>query len=547
MCWIDRISRLCVRAITLALLCGVLGATTETQARTAEATPGAFSRALAQSLEQAPRDHRAFYAANALTPLWIEGEMRAARDLITALKVSGAHALPPARYAPERLEAMMIASSASPQHAAQAELALTRAYLLYARDVSSGLLDPRSVSSMIRRDAPRPDPLALLRAAATAPDMAAHLAALAPADPDYARLQAALAALRGQAERGDWGAPLPSGPTLRQGDAGPRVALMRARLVRLGDAAPPETDTDPAFFDEGLAQALRRFQRRHGLDDDAAMGPLTRAALNVSAAERASQIAVNLERMRWLNTHLGERRIVVNQADFTVKLIDGDATLFHERVVIGTLRDQTPEFSDEMEYLVLNPSWHVPRSIATREILPLLKEDPAYLRDRNMLLTRLDGAPPPDDPAAHDFTRYSASDFPYRIRQRPDAGNALGRVKFMFPNDYAIYLHDTPAKRLFARAMRAFSHGCVRVRDPLRLAELLLAPQVADAPGFVASVLAQGRERYVTLAQPVAVHLHYRTVTFEDDGAPNFLADVYSRDAAALEGLRRAGVAVPGI
>jgi murein L,D-transpeptidase YcbB/YkuD len=477
----------------------------------------------------------AVYAARDDAPIWTAGTAEAAHALIDALRDARSHALPPGRYAPDRLARMLETGPAE-----EAEIALSRAYLLYARDLASGLLEPREAASNVRTVARRPDPAALLVAAATAPDMRAHLAALAPADPAYARLRAAYAAL--SAPGGDWAPALGGGATLRPGDRGPRVEALRARLAALGDV-PADTPqpADPALFDPDLVGAVRAFQRRHGLNDDGVVGPRTYEALGASRSWRRDQIAVNLERLRWLNRPLGHRRIVVNQADFTVTLFEGERRLFEERVIVGQRKHQTVEFSDEMEYLVLNPTWHVPRSIATKELLPELQEDPSLLARRNMTLVRTDGGPIPLDPSSHDFTNYSAADFPYRIRQRPNAGNALGQVKFMFPNDHAIYLHDTPSKRLFARDRRTFSHGCVRVQDPLRLAELLLGWQMDDPRSFIDGVLASGRERYVNLEEHVPVHLIYRTAWAEEGGALQFRDDVYGRDAETLAALRAYG------
>jgi murein L,D-transpeptidase YcbB/YkuD len=482
----------------------------------------------------------AVYAARADAPIWMAEDGSRGRALIAALREAGSHALPSARYAPDRLQTLMRDGTVS-----EAEIALSRAFLLYARDLSSGLLEPRNAASNVRVETVRPDPADLLAAAAKAPDIAAHLDALAPADPAYARLRRAYAALRGA--EGDWGPALQAGPALRLGDSGPRVAALRARLAALGDmpADRPASDgagDDAAVFDAELAEGVRRFQRRHGLNTDAVVGPRTLEALNTPLAQRIDQIAINLERMRWMNRPLGARHIVVNQADFTVTLWDAGRALFQERVIVGQRSNQTVEFSDEMEYLVLNPSWHVPRSIATEELLPELQEDPGLLSRRNMILARVDGGPVPLDPSTHDFSGYTAADFPYRIRQQPDAGNALGLVKFMFPNDHAIYLHDTPTKRLFDKDQRTFSHGCVRVRDPLRLAELLLAPQEADPRGFIDRVLATGAERYVNLVEHVPVHLIYRTAWVEADGTRHFRADVYGRDAQMRAALEAAGV-----
>ncbi|MEM1315480.1 MAG: L,D-transpeptidase family protein, partial [Pseudomonadota bacterium] len=207
---------------------------------------------------------------------------------------------------------------------------------------------------------------------------------------------------------------------------------------------------------------------------------------------------------------------------------------------VGTRRHQTVEFSDEMEYMVVNPTWHVPRSIATEEILPALQENPNYLIERNMKLVSSEGVPA--DTASHDWLQYDRGSFPYRVKQRPGLGNALGRVKFMFPNQFSIYLHDTPSKSLFKRDGRAFSHGCVRVENPFDFAYALLAPQLDDPVGAFQTWLDAGSERYVNLAEHVPVHILYRTVWVDADGTPQFREDVYGRDALVWNALEAAGL-----
>lgn len=474
------------------------------------------------------------YAARGHAPIWLRDGDQPAQTLIAALRVADAHALPASRYDPDRLEALLAGDPET------AELALSRAYLAYASDVSSGLLDPRRAATGIMRTARRAEPAILLRRAADARDMASHLMSLPPAGDRYAALMRRYAELRRGA---DWGPEVPQGFSLRLGDRDPRVPLLRNRLEALGDLRAAATpDEDPMLFDERLDRALRAFQRRHGLNDDGVLGPVTRNALNVSPEERARQLAVNLERHRWLNFDRGDRYVLVNQPDYRVTLYDDDRILFSERVVVGAQRHQTPEFSDVMEHLVFNPSWNVPRSIATEELLPQLVSDPGMLARRNMQLI---GSNAPMDPQAHDFSRYTPATFPYRIRQRPDPNNALGQVKFMFPNEYAIYLHDTPSKELFDRDRRAFSHGCVRVRDPMRLAALLLGEQMSDPETFIDGLLAGGRERYVHLDRHLPVHLVYRTAWTDDVGRPHFREDIYGRDEEVARALRSAGVTLP--
>lgn len=475
----------------------------------------------------------AFYRQHGERPFW-SGTPRGA-VLADALATAPEHGLPAA-------DPNLIAA-AHRRADAGVEIALMRGYLSYARALSSGILDPRSIAPMIKQRAERQDASVLLASLATATHIERHFASLVPSSPDYAILQARYSELRRRPDALTE-AMLSSGPTLRLGDRDRRVVELRARLESLGQRQ-LNAAVDPAVFDPSLEAAVRRFQRDQGLNADGMVGQMTLAALNVGPTEQLRKLAVNLERMRWLNRPFAPRHIIVNQADFTVRLVDNGRVLFDERVVIGRRDRQTPEFSDEMEYLVFNPTWYVPRSIATKDILPKLHEDPGYLSRSNMVLTRADGGPMPADASLHDFTVYTVADFPYGIRQRPNPGNALGQVKFMFPNNHAIYLHDTPSRELFERDRRAYSSGCVRVRDPLRLAALLLAPQVSDPEAYIERLVANGEERYVHLERTVPVHLIYRTAVVDEFGELRFRPDVYGRDALVAEALSTAGVALP--
>lgn len=524
----------------------------------AAASPAA--RALqTRVLAGAPSDPavRQFYEQRGFAPLWLgaEGEATpAARALLDWSDSADAHALAPARYGVAGLRARL-ASAGGRSEAGSLELALTRLYLAYARDLASGLLEPRSVSREIDIAPPRPDPAALLSRAAAAPDVAAFLAGLTPAGDGYRRLLALYRELREIARAGGWGAPVADGPTLRLGDRGPRVEQVRARLLAMGDLPLAEqvaaneviTDARPALadprqFDTALEAAVRRFQARHGLNTDGAVGPMTLAALNVTADERAEQVAVNLERLRWLNRDLGFRHVVINTAAFTMTLYEGGAPRFQTRTVVGKAgRFATPEFNDQLEYIVVNPTWNVPRSIAVNEILPELRKDSTYLARNNMELI---GA---DLPASMiDWSEVTRGTFPGRLRQRPGPDNALGAVKFLFPNRYSIYMHDTPARKLFLRDRRDFSHGCVRLEDPVGFAHLLLSLRDSDPEGTFARLRALEGERWVTVAQPIPVYVTYRTAWVADDGSWQFRADVYGRDRKVAAALRAAGVAITG-
>ncbi|TYO88460.1 L,D-transpeptidase family protein [Oceanicella actignis] len=497
---------------------------------------------------------RRAYEARAWRPLWLDDAGRGrAGGLLSAIEDASAHALPlPAGLAEDLRAAMARAQAPGPdamRAAARAEAALSRALLRVGTGLASGALDPSRVDPEIQIRPERPAPERLIALAAQARDGAALRAALeslAPANADYAALRALYAELGRLARAGVWPPEDLSGPTLRRGDRGPRVARLRARLALMGDLAEPAPAEDPELFDEALERALRAFQRRHGLNDDGVAGALSFEALGASAQDRMRQAAVNLERIRWRPRAPAPRRIEVNLADFRMTLFENGAPVHSARIVAGKApRFRTPEFDDEMTHLVFNPIWNVPRSIAVKEILPKLREDPAYLERNGMRLVGRDGAPLPPEQMPADFSAFDADRFPFLVKQDPSEENALGRVKFMFPNRFSIYMHDTPAKRLFARDRRAYSHGCVRVEDPFALARRLLAPQYPDVDERMARWLEAGREVYVTLRPPMPVHIGYRTVWVAADGTPQFRADVYGRDARLYEALRAQGLSDP--
>ena len=312
-----------------------------------------------------------------------------------------------------------------------------------------------------------------------------------------------------------------------------------------GEPAPSDpAPADPARFDAALTAMVQAFQRDSGLLDDGAAGARTLKALNAGPEARLRQVLVNLERLRWQGNSREDRYIEVNIPDFSAVLRDGDATPWRTRTVVGEAsRTRTPEFSDQMTYFVVNPTWHIPDSIAQRTYLPKLHRDPDLLARSNMSLFTRSGTQ--INPRLVDFTQYSAGNFPFRVKQNPSAGNALGRVKFMFPNQFAIYLHDTPSRELFDRDARAFSNGCIRLEDPLELAYVLLEGQVDDPRAAFAGWLAPGTERQVNLERPIPVHIGYRTVFLDEAGELRYREDIYGRDAAVFRALEAAGVTIP--
>lgn len=482
-----------------------------------------------------------FYRARGFEGIWTGsgGKPRARRSaLIDAFGTAGDHGLPTAKFDPERLIARINAAQTEAQKG-QMEVELSRLYLDYARSIQTGILTPGRLISEIKREVPL-RPRAGLLANFEKSNPAAYLRSLPPSSPEYARLLREKLRLERALASGGWGAAVPGGK-LQPGATGGSVVRLRDRLVAMGYMSPSSTQT----YDAAVQAAVQRAQQSFGLSADGVAGGSTIKALNVSPAERLKSIIVAMERERWINRPRGTRHIWVNLTDFTAAVMDNDRPTFTTRSVVGAVNDdrQSPEFSDVMEFMIINPSWYVPRSIVTKEYLPILK------RNRNAVshidITDRSGRVVPR--SSINFSQYNEKTFPYAMRQPPSNGNALGLVKFMFPNRYNIYLHDTPAKSLFSRETRAFSHGCIRLNDPFDFAYALLARQTADPQGFFKAKLDTGREARVNLAQPVPVHIVYRTAFTHTTGALNFRRDVYGRDARIWNALAAKGVQIRSV
>ena len=504
----------------------------------AEAGFPAFKQAVAEAASDDPA-LATFYRERNYEPLWTgRGDTRRRRALLTALESAGDHGLPVGRYSPADLR-RAFGSARSERARGQVEVETSRRFLQYAQDIQSGILTPSRVDSGLAMTLPRRNRLAQIRAFSQS-SPGAFLRALPPKHPHYVRLLKEKVRLERLLGTGGWGNPLAT-RKLEPGDSGPHVVALRNRLVRMGYLR----GNAAASYDGRLQQAVQRFQADHGLAADGVAGSATIAAINVSVRERLQQVIVGLERARWLNMPLGERHILVNLADFRAYIYDNGKVSFETRVVVGKNEKdlRTPEFSDQMEHMIINPTWNVPRSIATKEYLPQLKRNPFAVRHLRIYDRR--GRLVPRD--AVDFTRFTRTNFPFDMKQPPSQRNALGLVKFMFPNKHNIYLHDTPAKSLFDRSTRAYSHGCVRVHRPFELAYTLLARQTGDPKGLFHSKLNSGRETQVNLKTPVPVHLTYRTVWVDAKGGVHYRDDIYGRDGRIFGALANAGVALRSI
>lgn len=485
------------------------------------------------------------YEARGFEPLWTDAGRVA--SLRRAIDASVTHGLDPRDYHATALGATPARGDGDAL--ARRELLLTDALVRLAYHLHFGKADPRSLqpSWNFTRTLGGADPAAALARLATAPDPAAALELLAPSLPAYADLRRVLAALRETERRGGW-MPVPAGPKLEAGmterSDDPRLAALRQRMAESGDlaaadaAAPEPSNVAPAqSFDAALAEAVQRFQARHGLEIDGVVGRATLAAMNLPAAARIDQVRANLERLRWVARDLVGDHLLVDIAGFEARpWLDGREA-WRSRVVVGRPYRRTPEFRSTMEYLVLNPEWGVPPTVLRNDVLPRVLRDRGYLERQRMRLIDRTGRVVDPHSVDWDAVRQRPSAFPYRVVQASGPENALGRMRFMAPNEHLVFLHDTPARELFERPVRAFSSGCIRVERPLELAVLLLDDAERWSAQQLAETIDAGRTHTLPLRRRVPLLLLYHTARAGDDGLPAFRPDLYGRDAPIVRAL----------
>ena len=478
-----------------------------------------------------------FYIGRNFEPFWVKSERRL-ENLVSSISEAKLHGLPLSRYPLEELRQSIFENDLSQK--AKLELMATETFLLFAQDISGGILNPNKIDNNINVIPERKDAKVLLASLTDSVNINLFFRSLFPSSSEYKSLLNELKKLRETSLNGSWGDLVPTDAVLAVGMTHDNVPFLRKRLYKMGY---PVYETHSRYFDEQLNDSVKRFQEYHGLNPDGVFGKRSIEAVNVPPKTRLMQVLVNLERMRWNNHDRGPEYVLVNQPNFQAYFKSENEKVWESRVVIGLPSNQTAEFNDTMTHMVVNPTWHVPKSIAVDEYLPLIQSDPNFLTDNEMVLM-VRGTDTIIDSNLIDMQAFTPDNFPFLIKQIPSNINALGLVKFMFPNKFSIYMHDTPMKDLFFKDERTFSHGCIRLQEPFQFAYSLLRKQEVDPERKFQEVLQKEEETYINLSRKIPVYITYRTAFFDDFGQVHYRADVYGRDALVYMALVEAGVSL---
>ncbi len=476
-----------------------------------------------------------YYELNEYIPAW--KNKKNFKEVISILQDSYNEGLLPDDYHMSNINRLLeeIKTNPDPSKLADLDLLITDGLLLYGSNLIMGKVD----QSKIRPgwDVP-PNELpgngdSLLYKALEHKDLTRTINSIKPDNFMYTHLRKGLKHYREIAKNGGW-PKIPDGEVLKPGMKDERVMLIRDYLKIVGDLPADALISNGNIYDSTTIEAVKKFQFRHNLNQDGVIGKGTLRAMNVSVEQRIAEIRVNMERARWVIHHLPEDFLVVNIAGFNIRRLRHDSIIYYSRVIVGKHYHESPIFRGTLRYIILNPTWTLTYSIATKETLPKLKKDPGYLEKKNMII--MDRSGKILDPSTIDFNKLSAGNFPYTIQQKAGPHNSLGEVKFMFPNKYSVYLHDTPARSLFANEERAFSHGCIRLQKKW---ELFLS--LVDDPQWnmdrINEVIASEKTTRVNLKNPIEIILLYWTAGADRDDKLYFNKDIYDRDSAVLSAL----------
>jgi murein L,D-transpeptidase YcbB/YkuD len=468
--------------------------------------------------------------------IWKDKKNR--EDLLKNLKESFDEGLLPEDYHLKSIENILSGAAYSklkPQDAADADMLMTDALLLYASHLVSGKVEQSQLHSEwdVERNK-RPERIdSLVSVTLKNHNLNGAFQNLKPQHYYYMLLRMKLKEYREIEENGGWN-KISEGETLKKGMKDARIIAVRDYLKITKDLPDVPVEND-SLFDDQLEKAVKKFQERLNLTTDGAVGTGTLKQMNIPVHDRIDQIRINLERARWVMHHPEDDFLIVNIAGFYVKHFKNKKETFSSRVIVGKYNKSTPIFKDTMEYIILNPTWTLPYSIATHETLPKLKKDPGYLAAKHMVI--MDRSGKILNPNKINFHKYSTGNFPFIIRQEAGPWNALGQVKFIFPNKNSVYLHDTPSRSLFKREDRAFSHGCIRAAEKWGLLMNLMDDPKVWNMDKINEILKSGETKRINLPRPVPIYLLYFTAGIDTMNNIYFIKDVYKRDPAVLKAL----------
>ena len=473
------------------------------------------------------------YTKTGLQPLWVtsNGPGEKAEILLAVLKNSELDGLIPEQYHVNRITSLW--NGTTPEELIDLDTLLTLAFITYAHDAQQGRTHFRKSNPDILvkdEDTSAFYELALIKTALSAPDFNQFMDSLLPPHKYYRNLRAALPRYQNLAAAGGW-LPVAAGKSIHPGEQDSRIPAIRKRLQIEGFLQSATTDT--LVYDDMLVQAVSQFQLRHGLTDDGVIGKSTIVAMNIPAQQKVRQIIINLERWRWEAHDLGKKYVLVDIAGFTLEGIENDRVILEMPVIVGTQHHETPVFSDLIQYIDLNPYWNVPASIARNEMLADLRKNPHYLNTKHIrLFSDRTSEAREIDPLSINWSQVSPNKMgQFALRQDPGKWNALGAIKFVFPNSFDVYMHDTPEQSFFKRSNRAFSHGCIRLGNPRKLAEFLLGgSEKGWSSEQLNELISTGKRTIIHLPTPLPVHITYQTVTSDQDGRISFHMDIYDRD-----------------
>lgn len=484
----------------------------------------------------------AWYSKKVFRPFWIDSGVVSWRafELIEAIEDAYGHGLNPETYFLTPIRKRL--NSTDSKSLAELELLLMLAATTLSTDAKAGRMELRRIDAAEFSSVKfgRPELENILKEVIAHSDLGQAIANQFPRHKQYQKMKSALAAYRSIINEGDWTSVPSAGGPLKLGSSGPRVLALSQRLKETGDL--PESSAIEETFNTTLEEATRLFQKRHGIPATGEVHQQTFAALNISAKKRMETLLINLERWRWLARDFSEgKEVFVNIAGFELFALEGSTLELRMPVIVGKAFNATPVFSGHIQQIEFNPYWKVPQSIAGTEILPKLKKNPNYLADEHMKLFKAgSGYKSEISPNSILWNTVSKAQMNrYTVRQEPGPWNALGFLKFIFPNPYSVYLHDTATRGLFSKHDRALSHGCIRVSSPVELAAFLLStPKDNWNKDRVQELITMGGHQFVRLPKPVLLHLTYRTAWVDSDGTINFRPDVYKRDAKLVAVLK---------